>query len=75
MMRQAGLAGVRPDTSGAVFPPSTKINHTTRAVKALVRSKRLYNFPTPALCRQLAPNQRAACGSPLGLRNRCAPPS
>jgi len=67
-MRRAGLAGVRSDAAGTVFPPSTKINHAARAVKALAPPKRLYNFPTPALCCQLAPNQRAACGPPPGLR-------
>jgi hypothetical protein len=70
-MRRAGLAGVRPDAAGTVFPPSTKINLAARAVKARAPSKRLYNFPMPALCCQLAPNQHAACGPNPGLRNRC----
>jgi hypothetical protein len=72
-MRRAGLAGVRPDTSGALFPPSMKINHTTCAAKALAPSKRLYNFPNPALCCQLAPNQRTACQPALGWGIAAAP--
>ena len=71
-MRRAGLAGVRPDAAAAVFPPSTKINHAAPIVKALAPPKRLYNFTMPALCCQLAPNQRAACGPTPGLRNRWA---
>jgi hypothetical protein len=69
-MRRAGLAGVRPDAVGNVFPPSTKINHAARAVKALAPSQRLYDFPMPALCCELAPNQRPASGPNPGLRNR-----
>jgi hypothetical protein len=71
-MCRAGLPGVRPDAVGTVFPPSTKIDHVARAVKVLAPSKRLYNFPLPTLCCQLAPNQRPACGPNPGLRNRWA---
>src|ERR1035441_1680116 len=70
-MLRAGLAGVRPDAAAAVFPPSMKINHAAPIVKALAPPKRLYNFTMPALCCQLAPNQRAAGGPTPGLRNRC----
>jgi len=69
-MCRAGLAGVRPDTSGNLFSPSTKINHAARAVKALSPPKRLYNFQMIALCCQLALNQRAGCGPNPDLRNR-----
>jgi hypothetical protein len=71
-MLRAGLAGVRPDAAAAVFPPSMKINHAAPIVKALAPPKRLYNFTMPALCCQLAPNQRAAGGPTPGLRNRWA---